>query len=171
MKRLINLFFYLYDKNFLGYNGIRGEGMIKDLLSSFKAVLNDTNMTKGEKVVMQCLIINYNIEMGYAFPKYDQLNIVLSTTRNDTVSKTLKSLVDKGYININKMGRKNVYYINRYLFLINNEKYKNVETSSDTCSKTVHSFNNYINLKDKDIKITEDESLNRRGGININISI
>ncbi len=142
--------------------------MQKDFLSSFKAVLNDTSMSKGEKIVMQCLIINYNFEMGYAFPKYDQLKIALSTNRNDTVSNTLKSLVDKGYITINKMGRKNIYYINRYLYLINNENYKKVKTNINTYIKKEKCFQNIDNLKKKNIDNDGNESLNDRRVINLN---
>lgn len=147
--------------------------MQKDFLGSFRAVLNDTSMSKGEKIVMQCLIINYNVEMGYAFPKYDQLKIALSTNRNDTVSNTLKSLVDKGYITINKMGRKNIYYINRYLYLINDENYKKVKTNVNTYSKKENVVKDITNLIERDVKVNviEDGSLKSGGVININISI
>ncbi|WP_455809088.1 helix-turn-helix domain-containing protein [Clostridium butyricum] len=145
--------------------------MIKDLLSSFKAILNDINMSKNEKLVLECLILNYNVNMGYAFPKYEQLKIALSTKRDETVSNTLKSLVDKGYININKAGRKNVYYINRYLYLITNGNNKSIKTNINTYSKRNDVLQECSNLKEKDIKVIEDGALKSGGVININISI
>lgn len=99
--------------------------MGKDLLRSLQELIDDTSLKPNEKVALMSLILKYNIEYGYAFPKYDQLKIALSTKRNDTVSNALKSLVAKNYIVIEKAGNnKNKYFIQKYLYFIGTEQKK-----------------------------------------------
>ena len=54
----------------------------------------------------------------------------LKTKRRAKISKLLKSLEKKGYISIKKKGKKNIYYILKYLFL-NKSKSKNTKQKHD----------------------------------------
>lgn len=92
---------------------------IKDLLTTMIGINTDTNINVYEKAVLNCLIQYHNIDLGYSYPQYEQIKLALSTKRNETVSNNLKSLIEKGYIRKEKVGRnKNIYYVLKHLHII-----------------------------------------------------
>lgn len=91
--------------------------MTKDYLKFRNAVKKDNNLSLEESYMLEVLFDYYNISNGYAYPPYENLMADLKTKRRAKISKLLKSLVKKGYISIKKKGKKNIYYILKYLFL------------------------------------------------------
>ena len=73
-------------------------------------ILSDENLTLEEGYMLQVLFQYHNIEEGYAYPTYAKLMKACKTNRQAKISKILKSLVAKGYINIERRGN-NRYYI------------------------------------------------------------
>ena len=91
--------------------------MTKDYLQFRNAIKKDANINLEESYLLEVLFDYYNIDCGYAFPSYEVLMEDLKTKRRAKISKILKSLVKKGYISIKKNGKKNTYYLLKYLFL------------------------------------------------------
>ncbi|EEP53130.1 helix-turn-helix domain-containing protein [Clostridium butyricum] len=91
--------------------------MTKDYLKFRNSIKEDTNLNLEESYLLEVLFDYYNTSCGYAFPPYEILMHDLKTKRRAKISKLLKSLEKKGYISINKKGKKNIYYILKYLFL------------------------------------------------------
>lgn len=91
--------------------------MTKDYLKFRNAVKKDNNLSLEESYMLEVLFDYYNVSNGYAYPPYENLMADLKTKRRAKISKLLKSLVKKGYISIKKKGKKNIYYILKYLFL------------------------------------------------------
>lgn len=95
--------------------------MTKDYLKFRNAIKNDTNLSLEESYLLEILFDYHNVNCGYAFPSYDVLMKDLKTKRRAKVSKLLKSLVNKGYILITKIGKKNTYKLLKYLFIHNSK--------------------------------------------------
>lgn len=91
--------------------------MIKYYLKFRNAIKKDKNLTLEEGYMLELIYDYYNVSVGYAYPSYEVLMSDLKTKRKAKVSKLLKSLVNKGYIEINKVGKKNTYKLLKYLFL------------------------------------------------------
>lgn len=91
--------------------------MTKDYLKFRNAIKKDTNLSLEEGYMLELLFDYYNTSCGYAYPGYELLMSDLKTKRKAKVSKLLKALVRKGYISINKCGKKNTYKLLKYLFL------------------------------------------------------
>lgn len=104
--------------------------MTKDYLKFRNAVKQDTNLNLEEAYLLEVIFDYYNTSCGYAFPSYEVLMQDLKTKRRAKISKLLKSLEKKGYISINKNGKKNIYYILKYLFL-NKSKSKTTKQTHD----------------------------------------
>jgi len=96
--------------------------VIKDYLKFRNSIKKDTNLDLEECYMLEVLFDYYNTKSGYAFPSYETLMSDLKTCRKAKISKILKSLVKKGYIEIKKIGKKNTYKLLKYLFLSNNKK-------------------------------------------------
>ena len=90
--------------------------MKKDYLAFNNYILSQENLSLEEGYMMQVLFQCHNTTLGYAYPTYKALMKYCKTNRQAKISKILKSLVDKGYINIENHGN------NRY-FIIGIEKY------------------------------------------------
>lgn len=90
----------------------------KNLLKSIQGVLQDTNLKCNEKVLLLYFIQCHNYEKGYAYPSYENIKKVLSTKRDETVSNAIKGLVKKEYVQVEKYGVYNHYYILKHLFYI-----------------------------------------------------
>ncbi|MBU5337505.1 helix-turn-helix domain-containing protein [Intestinibacter bartlettii] len=79
---------------------------------------SDRNLDPYEKTVLSYLIRYYNSNFGYSFPTREQIQQDNNISPSK-LTKTLKSLQEKGYITIKnnhkKAGRNNIYYINKYL--------------------------------------------------------
>lgn len=91
--------------------------MTKYYIKFRNAVKKDKNLSLEEGYMLELIYDYHNISVGYAYPSYDVLMSDLKTKRRAKVSKLLKSLVNKGYIQINKVGKKNTYKLLKYLFL------------------------------------------------------
>lgn len=104
--------------------------MTKDYLKFRNAIKKDTNLNLEEAYLLEVLFDYYNTSCGYAFPPYEVLMQDLKTKRRAKISKLLKSLEKKGYISIKKKGKKNTYYILKYLFL-NKSKSKTTKQKHD----------------------------------------
>lgn len=91
--------------------------MTKDYLKFRNAVKQDTSLNLEESYLLETLFDYYNVDCGYAYPKYEHLMSDLKTKRRAKISKLLKALEKKGYISIKKKGKKNTYYLLKYLFL------------------------------------------------------
>lgn len=101
--------------------------MTKDYLKFRNAIKKDESLSLEESYLLELLFDYYNVNCGYAFPSYDILMKDLKTKRRAKVSKLLKSLVKKGYILIQKSGKKNIYKLLKYLFI-----HKKVKGKEDT---------------------------------------
>ena len=91
--------------------------MAEDYLKFRNAIKKDEKLSLEESYLLELLFDYYNVNCGYAFPSYDVLMSDLKTKRRAKVSKLLKSLVKKGYILIQKVGKKNTYQLLKYLFI------------------------------------------------------
>lgn len=104
--------------------------MTKDFLKFINEIEKDTNLNIEESYLLLVLFKYHNTDCGYAFPSYEILMSDLKTKRRAKISKLLKSLEKKGYISIKKKGKKNTYYILKYLFL-NKSKSKTTKQKHD----------------------------------------
>ncbi|CAI3575580.1 helix-turn-helix domain-containing protein [Clostridium neonatale] len=112
--------------------------MTKDYLKFRNAIKKDENLSLEEAYLLENIFDYYNINCGYAFPSYDVLMEDLKTKRRAKVSKLLKSLVKKGYILIQKSGKKNTYKLLKYLFFHKKVKEKeNLEQTTEEESKVI----------------------------------
>lgn len=91
--------------------------MTKYYLKFRNAIKKDKNLSLEEGYMLEVIYDYYNTSVGYAYPSYEVLMSDLKTKRKAKVSKLLKSLVNKGYIQITKVGKKNTYKLLKYLFL------------------------------------------------------
>lgn len=91
--------------------------MTKDYIKFRNSVKKDENLSLEESYLLEILFDYYNSNLGYAYPSYEILMKELKTKRRAKVSKLIKSLVKKGYIEINKKGKNNTYKLLRYLFI------------------------------------------------------
>lgn len=81
-------------------------------------VWRDREIKGYEKLVLIYLMENYSETDGYSHPTRKQIEEETGIAKN-TLSKTLDSLIAKGYIirarNPRKGGKNNIYYIHKYL--------------------------------------------------------
>lgn len=91
--------------------------MTKDYIKFRNAIKNDENLSLEEAYLLENIFDYYNVDLGYAYPSYDILMKDLKTKRRAKVSKLIKSLVKKGYIEVNKKGKNNTYKLIKYLFI------------------------------------------------------
>lgn len=95
--------------------------MIKDIFKSLNSIHRDSNLTLEEKHFLTILIKYHNVEEGYSYPTYEILLEECSTSRRSKISKIIKGLKAKGYIEVVKVkGNKSHYYVRKHLFLIRN---------------------------------------------------
>lgn len=93
--------------------------MQEEKYTKFKnEIWKDRNIKGNEKLVLLYLISYNNEALGYSFPTRKQIQDDTGISK-DTLGKTLKSLIDKGYITKkvykSNTGRNNIYYIHKYL--------------------------------------------------------
>lgn len=93
--------------------------MIKDLLKSMVELNSDSELNAREKMFVYCLIQNHNVKCGYAYPGYKELKAAIGTKRNETVSSTIKSLVEKGVLKYEQvLGENNHYFLQKFLYFV-----------------------------------------------------
>lgn len=97
----------------------------KDYIKFRNSVKKDTNLSLEEAYMLETLFDYYNSDLGYAYPSYEVLMKDLKTKRRAKISKLLKALVAKGYIEIGKKYKNNIYNIKKYLFITNKENTNN----------------------------------------------
>lgn len=100
--------------------------MTKDYIKFRNAVKKDNNLSLEECYFLELIFDYHNTSIGYAFPSYEALMLDLKTNRRAKVSKLIKSLVKKGYIQVNKVNRHNTYRLLKYFF-IHESKSKAIE--------------------------------------------
>lgn len=132
---------------------------------SMAKTYEDQYLTKNEKLIYVYLILLHNNIKGYAYPSYSSLKKALSTTRDDTVSKVVKSLEEKEYIERDiSPGRNTKYYL-----------LKNIKSTTKNESTT----ENEGTTKSEGVTTTENEGIPLRKvkdnsiniGLNNNINI
>ena len=93
--------------------------MVKDIFKSLNSIHKDSNLTIEEKHLLTILIKYHNVIDGYSYPTYEVLLSECSTSRRSKISKMIKGLKEKGYIEVIKVkGNKSHYYIKKHLFFI-----------------------------------------------------
>ena len=87
-------------------------------MQHYSDVWGDREIKGYEKLILIYLMENYSETDGYSHPTRKQIEEDTGIAKN-TLSKTLDSLIAKGYIirarNPHKGGKNNIYYIHKYL--------------------------------------------------------
>lgn len=108
--------------------------MIKDIFKSLNSIHRDSNLTLEEKHLLTILIKYHNVTDGYSYPTYEILLEECSTSRRSKISKMIKGLKEKAYIEVVKVkGNKSHYYIKKHLFFI--EKFDSDKKQNSTENK------------------------------------
>lgn len=106
--------------------------MIKDIFKSLNSIHKDSNLTLEEKHLLTILIKYHNVTDGYSYPTYEILLEECSTSRRSKISKMIKGLKEKAYIEVVKVkGNKSHYYIKKHLFFIEKFDSDKKENSTD----------------------------------------
>ncbi len=95
--------------------------MTKDYIKFRNTVKKDKNLSLEESYFLELIFDYHNTYLKYAYPSYETLMSDLKTNRRAKVSKLIKSLVKKGYIQVNKVNRHNTYRLLKYLFIHENK--------------------------------------------------
>ena len=74
--------------------------MVKDIFKSLNSIHKDSNLTLEEKHLLTILIKYHNVIDGYSYPTYELLLSECSTSRRSKISKMIKGLKEKGYIEV-----------------------------------------------------------------------
>lgn len=95
--------------------------MIKDIFKSLNSIHRDSNLTLEEKHLLTILLKYHNVAEGYSYPTYENLLEECSTNRRSKISKIIKGLKEKSYVEVVKVrGNKSHYYIKKHLFFVEN---------------------------------------------------
>lgn len=106
--------------------------MVKDIFKSLNSIHRDSSLTLEEKYLLTILIKYHNVTDGYSYPTYEVLLSECSTSRRSKISKMIKGLKEKGYIEVVKVkGNKSHYYIKKHLFFIQKIDSDKKENSTD----------------------------------------
>ena len=132
--------------------------MTKDFLKILNSIHKDNNLSLEAKHLLTILIKYHNHNLGYAFPTYENLLEECSTNRRAKISKILKELKEMEYITVKKIqGTKSIYYINKYLYYVENEVSTN-EVNIQTSDKEVKRKSVIVSdCKESVVKIEIDE--------------
>ena len=84
--------------------------MCKNVVKFDEFLFTNKELNCNEIVMLKILFKYYNEKIGYSYPTYEILMDCMHCKSRTTVSRTLKSLVKKGYIVIDKQ-KNNRYYI------------------------------------------------------------
>lgn len=105
--------------------------MIKDIFKSLNSIHRDSNLTLEEKHLLTILIKYHNVTDGYSYPTYEVLLEECSTSRRSKISRIIKGLKGKGYIEVVKVkGNKSHYYIKKHLFFVECNNSDKIKTSN-----------------------------------------
>lgn len=110
--------------------------MVKDIFKSLNSIHRDSNLTLEEKYLLTILIKYHNVTDGYSYPTYEVLLSECSTSRRSKISKMIKGLKEKGYIEVVKVkGNKSHYYIKKHLFFTENINSNKKQNSTDESNR------------------------------------
>lgn len=124
--------------------------MTKDYIKFRNAIKNDENLSLEEAYLLENIFDYYNVDLGYAYPSYDILMKDLKTKRRAKISKLIKSLAKKGYIEINKKSNKNTYKLLKYLFI--NTKAVNQKKEIEIAEEDIEKIESETNFSEKESK-------------------
>lgn len=124
--------------------------MTKDYIKFRNAIKNDENLSLEEAYLLENIFDYYNVDLGYAYPSYDILMKDLKTKRRAKISKLIKSLAKKGYIEINKKSNKNTYKLLKYLFI--NTKAVNQKKKIEIAEEDIEKIESETNFSEKESK-------------------
>lgn len=132
---------------------------------SMAKTYEDQSLTKNEKLIYVYLILLHNNIKNYAYPSYVSLKKALSTTRDDTVSKVIKSLEEKEYIEREiTPGRNTKYHLLKNITTTKNEgTTKSEGTTKNESSTTTEN-------EGTPLRKVKDNSINNKLNNSINIS-
>lgn len=126
--------------------------MIKDIFKSLNSIHRDSNLTLEEKHLLTIIIKYYNVEEGYAYPTYENLLEECSTSRRSKISKIIKGLKAKAYVEVVKVkGNKSHYYIKKHLFFLENNNSDRKQNSTKAPAEEI-SVEEEIKNEENDIK-------------------
>ena len=144
---------------------------------SMAKTYEDQSLTKNEKLIYVYLILLYNNTKQYAYPSYVSLKKALSTTRDDTVSKVIKSLEEKGYIKREiQPGRNTKYFLLKNVSTtksegtplrkvkdnrINNKLNNRININSESTKDLNTSNKNDTTMKNEDSKKKTSKGINK----------
>ena len=128
--------------------------MTKDYLKFRQCLKKDSSLTLEECFLYEVLFDNYNEEKGFAYPSYKDLMEDLRTTRKAKISDLLKSLVKKGFILKKKCGRRNHYFLKKFLFFYDSK----TKQTYDLSFKETSEDNNIIDISIINVKDTPEDS-------------
>lgn len=112
--------------------------MIKDIFKSLNSIHKDLELTLEEKHLLTILIKYHNVTEGYSYPTYENLLEECSTSRRSKISKLIKGLKEKSYLEVVKVkGNKSHYYIKKHLFFIENNDSNKNQNSTKVSDKEV----------------------------------
>ncbi|MDU4413996.1 hypothetical protein GKD08_06110 [Paeniclostridium sordellii] len=132
---------------------------------SMAKTYEDQYLTKNEKLIYVYLILLHNNSKGFAYPSYVSLKRALSTTRDDTVSKIVKSLEEKRYIKRDlSPGRNTKYYL-----LKNIKSTTKSEGTTKTESTTKNEGATTTKNEGTPLRKVKDNSINNKLNNSINI--
>ena len=124
--------------------------MTKDYIKFRNAIKNDENLSLEEAYLLENIFDYYNVDLGYAYPSYDILMKDLKTKRRAKISKLIKSLAKKGYIEIKKKSNKNTYKLLKYLFI--NTKAQKSKEEIEIAEEDIEKVEVETNFSKKDSK-------------------
>lgn len=131
-----------------------------------QSIWKDSQLKSNEKYILIYLISYHNKKLGYSFPTYEQIQEGTGISRN-TVAKVLKNLENKGYITRDKYktnnGWNNIYYINKYLVVKNNNESLQEPPQDDLTNQSTNNSSDNIKsdteLINKHIELSVNEKL------------
>ena len=113
-----------------------------------------------ECFLYELLFDYYNEEKGYSYPSYKDLMRDLRTNRKAKISNLLKSLVDKGFVLKRKCGRRNHYFLKKFIFFYDGENKKNYDLSYK--DKEAEEENKVIDITVINSEDTPEDSKNNK---------
>ena len=85
--------------------------MPRDRWEQFNEIVDNTELTGNEKLLMILIFRYYSSKHGYSYPTLETLKEKMGYSHTRYVVKNIKSLVDKGYIRKETVKQNNRYYI------------------------------------------------------------
>lgn len=134
--------------------------MIKDIFKSLNSIHRDSNLTLEEKHLLTILIKYHNVEEQYAYPTYKNLLEECSTNRRSKISKIIKGLKEKAYVEVVKVrGNKSHYYIKKHLFFIEETDSNKNQNSTGASNEEVQAEKVKVKQHPNNSKIAKETNI------------